>query len=108
VCVCLCAFTGIECCNSGAQVLNLGQEVAARGSTHIHMQQSHVHANTTHTHTHTLQECFAACLYACYDLLRPDNVLELAWRHKLMDMSFPYIIQVCVWEGLEGENIIIL
>mmetsp|Transcript_18521 Transcript_18521/g.52003 ORF Transcript_18521/g.52003 Transcript_18521/m.52003 type:complete len:1694 (+) Transcript_18521:108-5189(+) len=40
------------------------------------------------------QECFAACLYACYDLLRPDNVLELAWRNKLLDMSFPYIIQV--------------
>ena len=44
-------------------------------------------------HAHT-QECFAACLYACYDLLKPDNVLELAWRNKLMDMSFPYIIQV--------------
>ncbi|KAF5839265.1 clathrin heavy chain 2 [Dunaliella salina] len=42
------------------------------------------------------QECFAACLYACYDLLRPDNVLELAWRNKLLDMSFPYIIQGAV------------
>jgi hypothetical protein len=39
-------------------------------------------------------ECFAAALYTCYDLLRPDSVLELAWRHKLIDNAFPYIIQV--------------
>ena len=39
-------------------------------------------------------ECFAACLYACYDLLRPDIILELAWRHNIMDFAMPYIIQV--------------
>lgn len=39
-------------------------------------------------------ECFAACLYACYDLLRADSVLEMAWRHKLTDFAFPYVIQV--------------
>lgn len=43
------------------------------------------------------KECFAACLYTCYDLLRPDVVLELAWRHQLMDFAFPYMIQVGAW-----------
>lgn len=27
-------------------------------------------------------ECFAACLFTCYDLLKPDVVLELAWRNR--------------------------
>ena len=40
------------------------------------------------------KECFAACLFTCYDLLRPDVVLETAWRHNLMDFSMPYFIQV--------------
>ena len=38
-------------------------------------------------------ECFAACLFTCYDLIRPDMALELAWRHKLMDFCMPYMIQ---------------
>lgn len=37
--------------------------------------------------------CFAACLFQCYDLLHPDVVLELAWRHKIMDFAMPYMIQ---------------
>lgn len=37
-------------------------------------------------------ECFAACLYACYDLLRPDVVLELAWRNDIMNFAMPYMI----------------
>eukprot|EP01114_Cavostelium_apophysatum_P018457 TRINITY_DN570_c0_g1_i1.p1 TRINITY_DN570_c0_g1~~TRINITY_DN570_c0_g1_i1.p1 ORF type:complete len:1701 (-),score=654.78 TRINITY_DN570_c0_g1_i1:153-5255(-) len=41
-----------------------------------------------------LKECFAACLFTCYDVVRPDVVLELAWRHKLVDFAFPYLIQV--------------
>jgi clathrin heavy chain len=41
-----------------------------------------------------LYECFAACLYQCYDLLRPDIVLELAWRHNILDFAMPFIIQV--------------
>lgn len=41
-----------------------------------------------------LKECFAACLYTCYDIIRPDTALEMAWRYKLMDFAFPYIIQV--------------
>lgn len=38
-------------------------------------------------------ECFAACLYTCYNLLRPDIVLEVAWMNKLMDYAMPYVIQ---------------
>ncbi|KAH7058366.1 clathrin heavy chain [Linnemannia elongata] len=39
------------------------------------------------------KECFAACLYICYDLVRPDRVMELAWRHQLTDFSMPYMVQ---------------
>jgi len=39
------------------------------------------------------EECFAACLFTCYELIRPDLVLELAWRHNLMDFAMPYMIQ---------------
>jgi len=38
--------------------------------------------------------CFAAALYTCYDLVRPDVVLELAWRNKMMEFIFPYLIQI--------------
>ena len=41
-----------------------------------------------------LFECFGACLFQCYDLLRPDVILELAWRHNIMDFAMPYMIQV--------------
>lgn len=41
-----------------------------------------------------LFECFGACLFQCYDLLRPDVILELAWRHDIMDFAMPYMIQV--------------
>ena len=40
------------------------------------------------------KECFAACLYACYDYLRPDVVMELGWRNGLMDYCMPFMIQV--------------
>jgi clathrin heavy chain len=43
------------------------------------------------------RECFAACLFTCYELIRPDVVLELAWRNKLMNFAMPYMIQ-CVRE----------
>lgn len=39
-------------------------------------------------------DCFAACLYQCYDLLSPDLILELAWRHNIMDFAMPYFVQV--------------
>lgn len=40
------------------------------------------------------KECFAACLYTCYDLVRADVALELAWRHGMLDYGMPYLIQV--------------
>lgn len=39
-------------------------------------------------------ECFAATLYTCYDSVKPDVALELAWRHKLMDVGMPYLVQL--------------
>jgi len=39
-------------------------------------------------------ECFAATLYTCYDLIRPDVALELAWRNAIIDYSIPYLLQV--------------
>jgi len=41
-----------------------------------------------------LKECFSASLYTCYDSIRPDVVLEFAWRYKMVDFAFPYLIQV--------------
>lgn len=38
--------------------------------------------------------CFGAMLFQCYDLLHPDVVLELAWRHDIMQFAMPYLIQV--------------
>ena len=40
-----------------------------------------------------LNDCFTAMLYKCYDLLRPDVVLELAWSHNITDFAMPYFIQ---------------
>lgn len=33
-------------------------------------------------------------LYACYDLIRPDLVLELSWRNGLNDFTMPYMINL--------------
>jgi clathrin heavy chain len=33
-------------------------------------------------------------LYACYDLIRPDLVLELSWRNGLTDFAMPYMINM--------------
>jgi clathrin heavy chain len=41
-----------------------------------------------------LKDSFSAMLYTCYDLLRPDVVLELAWRYRITDFAMPYLIQV--------------
>merc|ERR1711934_370221 len=41
-----------------------------------------------------LKECFAACLYTCYDLIRPDMALEVAWRTGKLDFAMPYLVQV--------------
>lgn len=39
------------------------------------------------------KECFAACLYTCYELIKPDVAMELAWRYNFMEFLMPYMIQ---------------
>jgi clathrin heavy chain len=39
-------------------------------------------------------ECFSAALFTCYELVKPDVVLELAWRNELFNFVMPYLIQV--------------
>lgn len=39
------------------------------------------------------KECFCATLYTCYDLVKPDVAMELAWRNGLIDYVMPYMIQ---------------
>ncbi|KAM3375864.1 clathrin heavy chain 1 isoform X1 [Capsicum galapagoense] len=39
------------------------------------------------------KECFASCLFVCYDLIRPDVALELAWMNSMIDFAFPYLLQ---------------
>lgn len=41
-----------------------------------------------------MSDCFCACLYTCYDYVRPDVALELAWRKNTLDFAMPYLIQV--------------
>merc|ERR1719190_91556 len=41
----------------------------------------------------TPKSCFAACLYTCFHLLRPDVVLELAWRQNLTEVAMPFMVQ---------------
>lgn len=40
------------------------------------------------------KECFASCLFVCYELIRPDVALELAWMNNIIDFAFPYLLQV--------------
>jgi clathrin heavy chain len=40
------------------------------------------------------RECYVGMLYACYDLIRPDTVLELSWRNGLNDFTMPYMINL--------------
>lgn len=49
-------------------------------------------------------DCFAACLYQCYDLLHPDIILELAWRHNIVDFAMPYLIQVIFFPKKKKKN----
>ena len=39
------------------------------------------------------KELFAAMLYTCYDLIKPDVALEVAWRQDLQEFVMPYFIQ---------------
>jgi len=40
-----------------------------------------------------LTDCFAAALLTCYDLVRPDVALEIAWSNGLTDFVMPFLIQ---------------
>lgn len=42
---------------------------------------------------HENYESFAAGTFVMYDMLRPDVILELAWRHNITDFAMPYLIQ---------------
>merc|ERR1712157_333715 len=39
------------------------------------------------------KSCFAACLFTCFELTRPDVVLELSWRYGLIEYCMPYMVQ---------------
>ena len=39
------------------------------------------------------RECFAALLYTCYDLIKPDVALEVAWTNGLVDFVMPFMVQ---------------
>lgn len=39
------------------------------------------------------KELFAAMLYTCYELIKPDVVMELGWRMNMMEFVMPYFIQ---------------
>ena len=48
-------------------------------------------------------------LYACYDLIRPDVILEMSWRNGLHDFTMPYMIillsrQTAAIELLTNDN----
>ncbi|KAL7270849.1 Clathrin heavy chain [Rhizina undulata] len=38
------------------------------------------------------RECYVAMLYACYDLIQLDVVMEISWRHGLSDYTMPFMI----------------
>jgi len=40
------------------------------------------------------KEFFTVTLYTCYESLRPDIVLEYAWRYNLYEFTMPYMIQL--------------
>ncbi|KAJ4370510.1 Clathrin heavy chain [Neocucurbitaria cava] len=55
------------------------------------------------------RECYVGMLYACYDLIRPDVILEMSWRHGLHDFTMPYMInllsqQTAAIEVLRKDN----
>lgn len=39
------------------------------------------------------KECFCACLYTCYEFIKPDVAMELAWRYNFTEFLMPYMIQ---------------
>jgi len=55
------------------------------------------------------RECYVGMLYACYELVRPDVILELSWRHGLTDFTMPFMInmlaqQTATIDALKRDN----
>ena len=55
------------------------------------------------------RECYVGMLYACYDLIRPDVIMEVSWRHGLHDFTMPFMInflseQTRTIEQLKKDN----
>ena len=55
------------------------------------------------------RECYVGMLYACYDLIPLNVVMELSWRYGLNDFSMPFIVnymsqQTSTIEALKKDN----
>lgn len=55
------------------------------------------------------RECYVGMLYACYELIRLDIVMEISWRHGLNDFTMPFMInfmsqQASTIEILKRDN----
>lgn len=55
------------------------------------------------------RECYVGMLYACYDLIPIDVVMEISWRHGLNDFTMPFMInmmsqQAALLETLKKDN----
>ena len=51
-------------------------------------------------------ECFAACLFTCYELIKPDVALELAWMNGMMEYVMPFVIQFVREYSNKVENLV--
>lgn len=51
------------------------------------------------------KELLAAMLYTCYELVKPDVALEVAWRQGLQEYVMPYFIQFVKDLSLRVENV---
>lgn len=51
------------------------------------------------------KELFAAMLYSCYSLIKPDVVMELAWRKNMFEFVMPYMIQTMKDLSVKVESV---
>lgn len=51
------------------------------------------------------KELFAAMLYSCYSLVKPDVVMELAWRKDMFEFIMPYMIQTMKDMSVKVETV---
>lgn len=51
------------------------------------------------------KELFAAMLYSCYSLIKPDVVMELAWRKDMFEFIMPYMIQTMKDMSVKVETV---